>query len=588
MQRLTRLDWIGGSNRQTSLARLPQRRERSGADRGGRRARWARDCLRAALCAFLGGSGLLQPSAAARAQLDAWPDLPDGRASVRLPELPSASIADAIHVHGELVIATDKGAFALGSTGGRTEPWRLLLGGTSVVQLAHARGRLWLAAESGLWSWDFARAPVRVPGVGQPVRAVAVDASNTLWAASPIGLFRLDPNGPLEAEDDDARKAFQPPARWQRSSALPERDVHALWASKPNRLPVALPDAQAGSLWAATPGALWRLRSSGVFERVAVGLEDGWWELRDVVVAGAGMYLVVPEGIWKVVRGISEGEAGEGPALERIPVGGGELAAALPSGAGDGLVLVLAGRAICFDPVGGQRKLLSIRAVRLRLRETVAPWLLQAHQLSRAQCRSGSGDLQRAPLLASALPSADQVDRLHRAVLRYLDLDPASFRAIDGRARWKGLWPEIRVSMGMDARRSREADRDQTFSSGAVRDLTDMLRERQRDTGAELQMIWRLGDVADPADRIAISRERRERIELREQVLERVDQVLFERVRLELRLASGAQDLEPAERLELELRIRELAASLDAWSGGEFSRGALAAVAAQRGVEAGR
>jgi hypothetical protein len=55
-------------------------------------------------------------------------------------------------------------------------------------------------------------------------------------------------------------------------------------------------------------------------------------------------------------------------------------------------------------------------------------------------------------------------------------------------------------------------------------------------------------------------------------VLERVDRLYFERLRVRARAQALLPQAEPAERTELWIRERELGAQLDAWSGGAFSR----------------
>ena len=73
--------------------------------------------------------------------------------------------------------------------------------------------------------------------------------------------------------------------------------------------------------------------------------------------------------------------------------------------------------------------------------------------------------------------------------------------------------------------------------------------------------IHRLRKILDKA---------RNTIELRDQVLERVNRLYFERLRVRTRL--GALGPDAPERGELEIRASELAAQLDAWTGGLFSR----------------
>jgi hypothetical protein len=167
--------------------------------------------------------------------------------------------------------------------------------------------------------------------------------------------------------------------------------------------------------------------------------------------------------------------------------------------------------------------------------------------------------------------AAPDVRTVQRAVLRYLDLSPGRIAELETRARRAAWYPELRASLAADRDRTRDEDHDQAFSSGSVRDLFDRRAQSDSSQGIDIQLVWDLGKIADPEDALAVSRERRQLIELRDQVLERVNRLYFERLRVLARL--GALPPGPgAERVEAELRALELAAHLDAWTGGVFSR----------------
>lgn len=127
------------------------------------------------------------------------------------------------------------------------------------------------------------------------------------------------------------------------------------------------------------------------------------------------------------------------------------------------------------------------------------------------------------------------------------------------------------MTLSFDRDRARDSDYDEVFSSGRVRNLFDTSSERDNGLSLDLAFVWELARSALPDQALDISRERRQLVELRDQVLERVNRLYFERQRLLLRLAAldaGAA----AERAELTIRARELVAHLDAWSGGNYSR----------------
>jgi hypothetical protein len=164
------------------------------------------------------------------------------------------------------------------------------------------------------------------------------------------------------------------------------------------------------------------------------------------------------------------------------------------------------------------------------------------------------------------------VEAVQREALRYLDLGAARFSSLQERVRRRGFLPEFEIAG--DYRGFRASDRDQdeiAFSSGGRHLLFDRLSEKGRDFGVGAKLSWDFsGPIYDPEE-IDVSREVRELIELRDEVLDEINQLYFERRRALLERAR----LEQPESLEGErllLRAHELAAGLDAWTGGWWSR----------------
>jgi hypothetical protein len=127
---------------------------------------------------------------------------------------------------------------------------------------------------------------------------------------------------------------------------------------------------------------------------------------------------------------------------------------------------------------------------------------------------------------------------------------------------------ELRGSAGRG--RTTRLDRDQVLSSGLLNELLDRQIDRGSDYGGSLVLAWDLGDLAYHPESIDVSHEAREVIELRDEVLDEVTQLFYERRRVLLSLRQGGAD--DAELARLRLRADELAAGLDAWTGGWFSR----------------
>jgi hypothetical protein len=126
----------------------------------------------------------------------------------------------------------------------------------------------------------------------------------------------------------------------------------------------------------------------------------------------------------------------------------------------------------------------------------------------------------------------------------------------------------LRLAGGED--RQRQRDYDEAFVSGEKRYLHDYEKERSLDFDASLLLTWDFGDVAYNPESIDLSRESRLVISLRDGVLDEINQLYFERRGLLQQLAASPDASGPEVR-QLELRAAELAAGLDAWTGGWFS-----------------
>ena len=85
-----------------------------------------------------------------------------------------------------------------------------------------------------------------------------------------------------------------------------------------------------------------------------------------------------------------------------------------------------------------------------------------------------------------------------------------------------------------------------------------------------MTLQWDLGDTAFDERWIDVSREGRLLAALRDDVLDEVNQLYFERQRVLAELAALPAD-DPAS-LGRRLRTEELAAGLDGWTGGWFTR----------------
>jgi len=187
---------------------------------------------------------------------------------------------------------------------------------------------------------------------------------------------------------------------------------------------------------------------------------------------------------------------------------------------------------------------------------------------SGAPLRATGGSAAAAGEGAVGDPSIDEV---HRVAIRYLGLGRTRLEALRDGVHVRGWLPIVVLRGDVDWDRHRATDFDQAFLSGETRYLIDRDNDRDNSYGVSLTLSWDLGDVAYEPESIDVLCETREVIELRDDVLDEITQLYFERRRvLVALLASGAPHSDDA--LQLRLRASELAAGIDAWTGGWFSR----------------
>ena len=113
---------------------------------------------------------------------------------------------------------------------------------------------------------------------------------------------------------------------------------------------------------------------------------------------------------------------------------------------------------------------------------------------------------------------------------------PAARPEGDGRVAAGGIEARLasgrRLARGLARDKSRATAWDEAVSGGAVWSLVDRDRDRAEDYDVGVSLAWDLGDVAYHPEAIDVSREAREVIELRDDVLDEITQLYFERRRV--------------------------------------------------------
>ncbi|MBI5415328.1 MAG: four helix bundle protein [Candidatus Omnitrophica bacterium] len=153
------------------------------------------------------------------------------------------------------------------------------------------------------------------------------------------------------------------------------------------------------------------------------------------------------------------------------------------------------------------------------------------------------------------------IQQVHRWAIAYAEVDPQKIKSWRSLARSRAFLPQL--SVGLDRGDGEVFHWDTGTNPDTLLKGRDLL-------SWDVSLSWNLGDVVWSTDQTTIDSRSKLMVELREDVLDQVTRLYFERRRLQVELAADA--LEPPAQFDKELRVEELTALLDAFTGGKFSR----------------
>ena len=469
-------------------------------------------------------------------------------------------------VVGALALDAASGRLALGGERGVR-----LIGGEREIELVRAGvrdlafledGALLAATDDGVWRVDPDGRHTREtlgPGEARRVARIAAGAAGFAAAATEAGVVLRDRAG-----------------RWSRRVELPRAEA-TLVALRARGRDVELWAVIAGGLWISVFPADAPEHSLSAARLVLPESGSGALPLdvafdlpeADVALVTANGFAVRDaDGAWRMLRpswppGATPLRFGVARDLRALATAAGlllapELAgpwqrAAAPAGSDPSLALAANGRDLV---VATHREVL--RA--------------DGEDIPRADGDSLAPPQDALPAAASLPPppAGPDIRAVQRATLAYLELQPEianSLRARAARSRWL---PVMSFRVGAERDRFEGRGWDQSFVSGGIRDLYDEGHDRSDDLSLDLTLAWDLGDGVFNPEEIDVSRELRSVIALRDDVLDEVTQLYFERRRALAQLAQPPAT--EAEAAALRLRSAELAAGIDAWTGGWFTR----------------
>ncbi|MBI2495944.1 MAG: hypothetical protein HYW10_05215, partial [Candidatus Omnitrophica bacterium] len=152
---------------------------------------------------------------------------------------------------------------------------------------------------------------------------------------------------------------------------------------------------------------------------------------------------------------------------------------------------------------------------------------------------------------------------VREAAIRYAEVHPDKIRQWRRQAALRALFPAVEI--GVDHDRTRRASIDEgTFPKFQI------IETDNRDAGLNLSVKWELGDLLWNDDQTSIDVRSKLMVQLRDDIVDEVTRIYFERRRLQVALLTDPPSDQQA-MLEKELRLQELTALMDGLTGGYFS-----------------
>jgi len=159
------------------------------------------------------------------------------------------------------------------------------------------------------------------------------------------------------------------------------------------------------------------------------------------------------------------------------------------------------------------------------------------------------------------------IREVQEIAIRYAEVGPDKIEQWRRLANKKAWLPEFSVGV------SRNSADVWHWESGSSTKYSDDTLRRGRDTiDWDVSLKWDLSEIIWNDDQISIDVRSRLNAQLREDILDEVTKLYFERLRLKMEM-DGIRIEDRKKLNQMELKIEELTASLDALTGGRFSKG---------------
>jgi len=159
-----------------------------------------------------------------------------------------------------------------------------------------------------------------------------------------------------------------------------------------------------------------------------------------------------------------------------------------------------------------------------------------------------------------------KISEVQKAAIKYAEVEPGKIMKWRKQAARKASLPQ--VSIGID----RNTTDLWHWEGGSTTKSDDDILRRGRDSiGWDVSLSWNLGELIFNDDQTSIDVRSRLMVQLRDDILDEVTRLYFERLRVKMELDNLSIE-DRKKRLEKELRMQELTAMLDGLTDGYFSQ----------------
>ena len=166
--------------------------------------------------------------------------------------------------------------------------------------------------------------------------------------------------------------------------------------------------------------------------------------------------------------------------------------------------------------------------------------------------------------LGSPVPDGEPgIREVQEMAIEYAEVSPEKIKSWRNAARWKAILPKLSVGYGESY-----DDNIEMYKSSTTYYVVNGPRDRGNDWDVDLS--WDLSDLIWNESQTSIDVRSKLMVQLREDLLEEVTRLYFERKRLLSEMAAMS-DIQDKTLLEKQLRVQELTAYIDALTGGGFS-----------------